>query len=101
MAALILRQQKSGEGDVLEFPQVAGGFLKGQFPLMRPMKRFFQLALFEPDARLQRQNWANIWGKITAIDRLCLREPGERVLQLALGFSYARHCNAPAIRVFQ
>src|SRR5688572_28318784 len=101
MIAPGLCQTYPGQGDVLKLAQVAEVVIGRQSLLTRPAEGFPQPTLHDPYSYFQCLDRADVGGKISVIQVLCLVEQFTCTDQISPGLLNSSHRHAPAIRVFR
>src|SRR5262249_51182841 len=95
MLALRPGQEHPGQGDVLEFAQVAEVVLGGQALFTRPAKGLAQSPLRDPHPCHECRYRTHIGEEVSDIQALCLVEQVESAVQISLGLPYASQSNTP------
>src|SRR3954452_22425974 len=89
--ALVLSQEQSRQGDVLELAQVAEIVLDGQALLTCPGEGLTQSPLRDPHPCPEGRYGTHIWVIVTHIMALCLPQQVESAVQISLGLPYPGH----------
>ena len=99
--ALVLGQERPGQGDVLELAQVAEVVLNGQALLTRPAEGVIQPPLRDPHPCPQRRDRTHVGREVTHVQALRLVEQVERAVQISFSLPDPSHRDAPAIAVLR